>query len=113
MVNCTRKRSGAVARTIGVLALIAVAVGGIAACDEARSTLRPSASLLEVQFTPQPTRTSSARPTDEPTEDPTFVSLPVGWDDAFCAVLSGAVISQELIIDIERALEEENFRDAR
>jgi hypothetical protein len=103
----------AIFRTIAIAAALAVALGGLAACSEARSTARPSASLLDVEFTPQPTRSASVTPSPEPTEKPTFISLPIGWDDAFCAVVSGAIISQELIIDIERALTEENFRDAR
>lgn len=104
----------AVLRTVAIAAALAVALGGLAACSEVRSTARPSASLAEVQFTQQPPRTAVATgETFEPTEEPTFISLPVGWDDAFCAVLSGAFISQELIIDVERALAEENFRDAR
>jgi len=92
-------------------ALAAVVAVGIIACDEPRSSLRPSASLLEVEFTPR----ASADPgsTDEPTAAPTFISLPVGWDNAFCAVFADAVVAQELVIDIERALDEENLRDAR
>jgi len=93
----------------GVLVLLVSIVAG--ACDSPRSSLRPSASLLDVEFTPQPTRTSES--SEEPTEAPTFVSLPVGWDNAFCSVFADAVVAQELVIDVERALEEENFRDAR
>ena len=44
---------------------------------------------------------------------PTFISLPVGWDNAFCAIFADAVVAQELVIDVERALEEEALRDAR
>ena len=103
----------AVLRRLTVLAVVAVALGGLLACEEARSTLRPSASLLDVEFTLQPTRTPAATASVEPTEEPTFISLPVGWDDAFCTIFSDAFIAQELIIDIERALEEANVRDAR
>jgi hypothetical protein len=89
------------------LILAIVAVG----CDSPRSSLRPSASLLEVEFTPQPTQTAES--SDEPSDEPTFLSLPVGWDDAFCGVFADAVDAQELVIDIERAIAEENARDAR
>jgi len=89
------------------LCVAVVAVG----CDAGRSSPRPSASLLEVEFTPQPTETPES--TGEPTGEPTFVSLPVGWDDAFCAVFADAVDGQQLVIDVERAVGEENFRDAR
>lgn len=92
-------------------ALAAVVAIGVIACDEPRSSLRPSASLLEVEFTPQASRDPGS--TEEPTEAPTFISLPVGWDNAFCAVFADAVVAQELVIDIERALDEENLRDAR
>lgn len=100
-------------RPIGVsaaclcLVLAIVAVG----CDSPRSSLRPSASLLEVEFTPQPTVTPES--SDQPTEEPTFLSLPVGWDDAFCGAFADTVDAQELVIDIERAIAEENARDAR
>lgn len=98
-------------RGAGVLIAIACVVFGLAACDQPRSTPRPSASLLDVEFTPQPTRT--VRASAAPTASATFVGIPVGWDDAFCDVFSDAVVAQELIIDIERAIEEENLRDAR
>lgn len=93
----------------GALVVLAALVAG--ACDEPRSSARPSSSLLDVEFTPQPTRTSGS--SGEPTEAPTFVSLPVGWDDAFCSIFADAVVAHELVIDVERALAEEAFRDAR
>jgi hypothetical protein len=104
-----------VLRRVTAVVAFAVALGGLVGCAEARSSLRPSSSLADVEFTIRPTKTpsASASASVEPTEAPTFVSLPVGWDDAFCAVFSDAVIAQELIIDIERALEEANVRDAR
>lgn len=94
---------------VAALVVLAALVAG--ACDEPRSSPRPSASLLEVEFTPQPTR--STRASEEPTEVPTFLSLPVGWDNAFCGLFVDAVVAQELVIDVERALDEEDFRDAR
>lgn len=94
---------------VSTLVVLAALVAG--ACDEPRSSARPSASLLDVEFTPQPTR--SAGSSEEPTEAPSFISLPVGWDNAFCGVFADTVVAQELVIDVERALDEENFRDAR
>jgi len=94
---------------VGVLVALAALMAG--ACDSPRSSQRPSASLLEVEFTPRPT--PSVRSSEEPTDAPTFVSLPVGWDNAFCSVFADVVVAQELVIDVERALDEENFRDAR
>lgn len=102
--------TGRAGRLVAVL-MAAVAVV-VAACDEPSSTTRPSPSLVEVQFTPRSTAgTGPGSPA--PTDDATFVSLPVGWDDAFCEVFSDAVVAQELVIDVDRALDEENFRDAR
>jgi hypothetical protein len=101
----------AAARLLSLVALaICVAVAS-AACDAGRSSPRPSASLLDVEFTPQPATTPES--TDEPSAEPTFISLPVGWDNAFCAVFADAVDGQQLVIDVERAIGEENFRDAR
>lgn len=94
---------------VGALAVLAALVAG--ACDAPGSSPRPSASLLEVEFTPQPTR--SAGSSDEPTEAPTFIGIPVGWENAFCSIFADAVVAQELVIDVERALEEQDFRDAR
>ncbi len=100
-----RSRGGLAISVCLILGLVAVG------CDSPRSSLRPSASLLEVEFTPQPTVTPES--TDEPTEEPTFLSLPVGWDDAFCGAFADTVDAQELVIDIERAIAEENAKDAR
>lgn len=93
----------------GVMVVLAALMAG--ACDAPRSSARPSASLLEVEFTPQPARSSGS--SEEPTDEPSFLSIPVGWENAFCSVFADAVVAQELVIDIERALEEEDFRDAR
>jgi hypothetical protein len=100
-------------RRFGVLSVCLCLIVAIVAvgCDSPRSSLRPSASLLEVEFTPQPTQTPES--SDEPSEEPTFLSLPVGWDDVFCGVFADTVDAQELVIDIERAINEENAKDAR
>jgi hypothetical protein len=95
-----------------VFALTVVVALAAVGCSEARSTVRPSQSLLEVEFTPRDSATAPTE-TPAPTEEPTFVSIPVGWDVAFCGVVADAVDAQELVIDIERAIAEENFRDAR
>ena len=92
---------------MALIALCLVAIG----CDEASSSPRPSPSLVDVVFTPQPTPTNDA--SVEPTTQPTFVSIPVGWDDNFCAVFADVFVAQQLVIDVERALAEQNVRDAR
>jgi hypothetical protein len=90
-------------------AVVAVTAIG---CTEPSSSARPSASLLEVQFTPRGP-TPGPEETEEPTEEPTFVAIPVGWDDAFCSIFADVAIGQELVIDIERAIDEENAKDAK
>ena len=104
-----RWRTGPFAASL--VALAAVVAIGVIACDEPRSSLRPSASLLEVEFTPRATLEPGS--SVEPSEAPTFLSLPVGWDNTFCAVFADTVVAQELVIDVERALDEANLRDAR
>ncbi|MEO6349333.1 MAG: hypothetical protein ABIP53_01655 [Candidatus Limnocylindrales bacterium] len=101
-------------RPILPVLVLSVALTGIVACGEASTTIRPSASLAEVQFTPRASRTP-VTPVEslEPTEGPTFLAIPVGWDSAFCQLFGSVVIAQELIIDIERAIAEENVKDAR
>jgi hypothetical protein len=89
--------------------IIAVAAIG---CEEPSSSARPSQSLLEVEFTPRATPEDPLE-TEEPSDEPTFVAIPVGWDDAFCAIFADVVVAQELVVDIERAIDEENMRDAR
>jgi hypothetical protein len=97
--------SGTLKIALIVLCLVA------AACDGATSSPRPSPSLVDVIFTPQPTPTTEGSAGSS--SEPTFLSLPVGWDDDFCAVFADVFVSQELVIDVERALDEENVRDAR
>lgn len=106
-------RVGRAPSVAGALALC-LAVTGLAGCGEASTTIRPSASLAEIQFTPRASRTPVAPvESDEPTEAPTLPAIPVGWDDAFCQLFGSVVIAQELLIDIERAIQEDNVRDAR
>jgi hypothetical protein len=101
-------------RSTGIVLALCAAVTGVAACGEASTTIRPSASLAEVEFTLRPSRLpATPRETLEPTAEPTFIAIPVGWDDAFCQLFGSVFIAQELIIDIERAIDEENVRDAR
>jgi hypothetical protein len=67
--------------------------------------------LVEIDFTPPPSPASGS--SEEPTVEPTFISLPVGWDNAFCAVFADVQVAQELVNDVQRALDEEAIRDAR
>jgi hypothetical protein len=81
-------------------------------CDAPRSSVRPSPSLVEIDVS-RPPSTTAAQPSATPTAESTFVAIPVGWDNSFCGILADAVVAQELVIDIERAVNEENVRDAR
>jgi hypothetical protein len=99
--------------TRSLLTCLAVVIAVTAiGCTEPRSSARPSSSLLEVEFTP---RDGSPGPgeTDDATEEPTFVAIPVGWDNAFCAIFADLSVGQELAVDIERAIDEENPGDAK
>jgi hypothetical protein len=100
-------------RSATVLCLVAAVVGTFAfGCDQPRSSARPSPSLVEIDVS-RPPSTAAAAPSASPTIQATFVSIPVGWDNSFCGILADAVVAQELVIDIERALNEEALRDAR
>jgi hypothetical protein len=97
-------------RLVGALLLLVA----IVACEGATGSPRPSPSLVELDFTPQPSATVPSTATPSPaasaTREPNW---PTGWLEAFCAALTEAVIVQELVVDVERAMEEEDVRDAR
>jgi hypothetical protein len=93
-----------------VTGLVLVALlATIAACEGAQRTPRPSPSLITLDFTPQPSGSSSA------TESPGNAQggWPLGWDASFCAMFVQAVDAQQLLVDVERALDEGANRDAR
>ena len=105
--------TGSRTRSAAGLSLLVAALGVlILACDAPRSSARPSPSLVEIDVS-RPPSTNAAEPSATPEPASTFVSIPVGWDNSFCGILADAVVAQELVIDIERALNEENVRDAR
>jgi hypothetical protein len=89
-----------------VLAAVAVA------CDTPRGTARPSASLVELDFTPIPTRAPSQSLPSDSSPTPISGVWPVGWDVAFCTGLTDTVVTHELVIDIQRALEDDARDDA-
>lgn len=101
-------------RSSRLLTVLAVCLIGAVtvACSEPTGSPRPSPSLVELDFTPQPTATILVSPTPSASAS-TASSWPDGWDTAFCATLTDVVISQELVVDIERAIDEEAMRDAR
>lgn len=93
---------GAVLACVGVFA-------GTLACAAPLATPRPSPSLLILQFTPRPSL-STAPP---PTASPASVDWPIGWDVGFCEMFDEAIIAQQLVVDVERAMAEGNTHDAR
>lgn len=83
-------------------------------CGGASSTARPSASLVTLDFTPLPTVTpgsASATRTARPSTLP--ASWPVGWDVSFCTAFADLTVAHELVIDIERAIADDNSKDAQ
>jgi hypothetical protein len=99
------RSAGMMLAFVGVAALLA------AGCDQPRTSARPSPSLVEIDVSHPPSVAPAA--SVAPTTQATFVSIPVGWDTSFCGVMADAVVAQETVIDIERAWNEEAFRDAR
>jgi hypothetical protein len=88
------------------VALVAVVVG----CTEPTGSPRPSPSLIELDFTPPPTTAPPVSPGGSPGQ--TLVSWPIGWDVAFCRAMTEVVIAQELVVDIERAIDDDARREA-
>lgn len=97
-------------RAVLVVLWAAILVTGAYGCLEPTTSPRPSPSLIELDFTPPPTTSPPSSPGGSPGR--TLVSWPIGWDVAFCGALTEAVIAQELVIDVERAIDEDADRDA-
>lgn len=93
-----------------VTGLILVAlVASVAACESASRTPRPSQSLIVLEFTPRPSGTISASASPGTSQG----GWPLGWDASFCDMFVQAVDAQQLLVDVERALDEGANRDAR
>ncbi|MDL2335161.1 MAG: hypothetical protein QFC55_03920 [Chloroflexota bacterium] len=97
----------------GRLAVIGLAfvclTGGVLACDSPAKTPRPSSSLIVLQFTPQPSRSSG--PPATPGRSP--ATWPLGWDASFCAMFSQAVDAQQLLVDVQLDIDDGKNHDAR
>lgn len=91
------------------LILFVLAVALIGCEGSGTRTPRPSPSLIILDFSPQPSSTTGASPSPGAQEG----GWPVGWDAAFCAVLVQVVDAQQLLVDVERALDEGANGDAR
>ena len=96
-------------RSVAIGLVLVTLLAGVVACDAPAKTPRPSPSLIVLPFTPQPSGTSG--PT--PTPGTSLATWPLGWDISFCAMFSGAVDAQQLVVDVERAMAEGNNHDAR
>jgi hypothetical protein len=95
---------------LAVLGLVLVCLtAGVLACDSPAKTPRPSASLIVLQFTPQPSRSSGPSPTPRASE----ATWPVGWDASFCAMFAQAVDAQQLLVDVQLDIDDGKNRDAR
>jgi hypothetical protein len=99
-------------RRSALLALLAglVVLGSAGACETSHATPRPSPSLLILQFTPIPSRSLTPSPSTSPS---LIATWPTGWDVEFCQMFDEAVIAQQLVVDVERAMAEGNNHDAR
>lgn len=93
-----------------VTGLILVALVAIlSACDAPARTPRPSPSLIILDFSPRPSGSATASLSPGASQG----GWPLGWDVSFCAMFVQAVDAQQLLVDVERALEEGANRDAR
>jgi hypothetical protein len=86
----------------------------VVACGGSSSSPRPSPSLVTLDFSPIATA-AGATPTATrtPLRSTLAASWPVGWDVAFCTAFADATVAHELVIDIERAIAEDNKSDAQ
>jgi hypothetical protein len=92
------------------LALVCLAFAALA-CDSPAKTPRPSPSLITLQFTPQPSRTSL--PSASPTPRASVGGWPLGWDEDFCAMFGQAVDTQQLLVDVQLDIQDGNNKDAK
>jgi hypothetical protein len=104
MLSVTRMK-GLMLRAI-LPAVLATAV--LAACnDVAAPTPRVSPSPPTAVASPSPATSPPAR-----TARPTPAPWPERWDIEFCSAFTEVAIAQELVVDIERAIAEEEREDA-
>jgi hypothetical protein len=96
-------------RSVAIGLVLVTLFAGVLACDAPARTPRPSPSLIVLPFTPQPS--GSNGPT--PTPGASLATWPLGWDISFCGMFEQAVLAQQLLVDVERAMDEGDNHDAR
>ena len=70
--------------------------------------------MTTLDFTPRPSAAGPSGPASATPRRSTLpASWPVGWDVAFCTAFSDVNVAHELIIDIQRALDDGNRADAQ
>ena len=95
---------------LGLLLTVALVV----ACGGAELSPNPSLRTLPPAASPSDLPTGGpGGPTTAPIGTPSRVPWPSGWDTAFCALFSQLVETQELAVDIGRALDDGERSDAR
>lgn len=97
---------------LAILGLALACLGfGALACDSPARTPRPSPSLVTLQFTPQPSKSSA--PTPSVTPHASIGGWPLGWDEDFCAMFVQAVDAQQLLVDVQKDIQDGNNKDAK
>jgi hypothetical protein len=91
------------------LILVTLAAALVGCEGSGTRTPRPSPSLIILDFSPQPSGTANASPSPCTSQG----GWPIGWDGSFCAMFVQVVDAQQLLVDVERALDEGANRDAR
>lgn len=88
-----------------------VAIAGLLALGGcADAIVGPTGSPLA---SPRPLTSPAVLPdTPRPSPQPTQPPWPAGWDEAFCASFDEVAVAQELVVDVPRALADEDDDDA-
>ena len=96
-----------------MLAVCIVVLGaGILGCELPTSSDRPSPSLIDLPFTPIPSASASSSAAPQSAE-PTEAAWPPGWNTAFCTAFADATVAHQLVIDVERAIQDSAPDDAQ
>ena len=79
------------------------------------STVGPSPSLVDARLHArcQPPPSSPARRHAHGAASTLPASWPIGWDVSFCTAFADLTVAHELVIDIERAIADDNKADAQ